>query len=233
MTCTVSGCDTPRRNSTSPYCEKHYSRVKRHGSPHVVKKDHRPFAERWRDHIKVEGDCWVWQGSIARGYGRTTDGQDNEFFVHRAVYELLVGPIPADRELDHLCRNRACCNPDHVEAVAHLVNVQRGESGVNNRSKTHCVHGHEFTPENTIRRGSYRACRECGRRAVRAYMRKKRGTAPDAVHNRDKTHCKHGHEFTPENTRTDGKGRRNCRSCERLRSARRNARNRAEVAASG
>lgn len=213
--CSVLDCLKPRRNGTSPYCEMHYSRVKRHGSPDAVHKDHRPFADRWRDHIKVIDDCWVWQGGTSRGYGITSEGRGQVFLVHRAVYMLSVGEIPDELELDHLCRNRACCNPDHLEAVTHARNVERGEAGIANSSKTHCVHGHEFTPENTIRRGSARQCRECARTASREAMRAKRGTSPDAVHNREKTHCKRGHRFSPENTRIGGRGQRVCRACER------------------
>lgn len=68
--------------------------------------------------------CWIWQKfTTDKGYGWWQRGGHN--YAHRAYYEIFKGPIPAGRQIDHLCRQRACCNPDHLEAVTAAVNIQR------------------------------------------------------------------------------------------------------------
>lgn len=108
--------------------------------------------------------CWVWLLSKdTNGYGHMRhNGRLRN--AHILSYEEKFGPVPAGRELDHLCRARECVNPDHVEAVPHVVNVRRGRGGDNWRSKTHCVKGHEFNERNTrIRPTGGRTCRACDR----------------------------------------------------------------------
>lgn len=78
--------------------------------------------------IQIINGCWVWTGRLNRnGYGRVW-WQGREPVVHRVVWELLIGPIPKGLVLDHLCRNRACCNPGHLEPVTQRENVVRGEA---------------------------------------------------------------------------------------------------------
>ena len=90
--------------------------------------------------------CWLWTASLDRhGYGQIMMGRGNLRRAHRIVYEHERGPIPAGLDLDHKCRNRACVNPDHLEPVTRVINLQRG---IGNRAalhkKTQCPNGHEY-----------------------------------------------------------------------------------------
>jgi len=116
--------------------------------------------------------CWDWNGHLFAefGYGqyRLTRGRSvTALKAHRVSWTLLRGPIPQGMTIDHLCRNPRCVNPAHLECVSNKINILRGESPTAlNAKKTHCAHGHEFTPTN-IRwrhRGGKvigRECRQC------------------------------------------------------------------------
>jgi hypothetical protein len=125
----------------------------------------------WEKVDKGSGDCWTWTGAKNQnGYGLFGLGDGRIGKAHRFSYELLVGKIPAGLVIDHLCKNRACVNPAHLEAVTYQVNNAR-------KAVSHCVRGHEFTPENTAilsrpEGGTKRACRACFR--VRYKARKAR-----------------------------------------------------------
>ena len=126
---------------------------------------------------KDESGCWTYVGRLDRyGYGKVDIPKMT--ITHRVAYEALVGPIPDGLVIDHLCRNRACCNPDHLEPVTNRANLMRGETDAARRAaQTHCIHGHEFSVSNTrIRKDGTRTCIECSREAVRRY-RAKRGIA--------------------------------------------------------
>lgn len=119
--------------------------------------------------IVTDDGCWVWQGAKNwDGYGHAKH-EGRLWLVHRLVYTLVVGPIPEGHTLDHLCRVRACCNPEHVEPVTLRTNILRGDTfQARYAAQTHCKNGHEFTPENTYIEGSgSRRCRECKRRLNR------------------------------------------------------------------
>lgn len=119
--------------------------------------------------------CWQWTVYVGRdGYGRS-GSNGIRAMAHRLVYELLVGHIPEGMTLDHLCRIRACVNPLHMEVVTGQENARRSMSApAVNARKTACIHGHEFTPENTYVRpdGTGRYCKECRRQRCREYMQK-------------------------------------------------------------
>jgi hypothetical protein len=109
--------------------------------------------------------CWVWTGTIANnGYGKVTVDYKT-LPAHRYFYEQLKCEIPYGLHIDHLCRNRRCVNPDHLEPVTCRENSRRGNgvAGTNAR-KTHCKNGHEFTEENTYtppKRPNVRNCKQC------------------------------------------------------------------------
>jgi hypothetical protein len=132
--------------------------------------------ERFWEHTHLDpSGCWVWTGSSTdEGYGflTTKTYTPPKFVSHRLAYELYRGPIPEGLTIDHLCRNRGCVNPWHLEPVTSKENVLRG-IGISamNARKTHCKHGHEFDIRNTyITKEGERACRMCSRLKQRSYV---------------------------------------------------------------
>lgn len=106
--------------------------------------------------------CWLWMGAYRdhRGYGVFSLGGKNHY-AHRLCFIDAKGEIPVRRELDHLCRQPSCVNPDHLEAVTRSTNNRRGLLG---RKNTHCRYGHELTAENRYSSGQ---CKLCARERAR------------------------------------------------------------------
>lgn len=128
------------------------------------------------DYAPELGSCWLWTGLLQKGYGRFSVDQRYQF-AHRFSLSLVGRVVPSGYHTDHLCRIRACVNPTHLDIVTPQMNLLRGDTiPARNAAKTHCKHGHEFTPENTYRRtdNAGRQCRVCIR-ASRARFKERHG----------------------------------------------------------
>ncbi len=139
----------------------------------------------WQKVNRGDGDgCWLWTASLHQGYGHFALSR-SVTRAHRIAYELLMGPIPEGLQLDHLCRNRACVNPAHLEPVTLQENLRRGRgtgpateaAAQKKRAKQTCQRGHEFTPENTrLIEGGYRRCRTCARLNKQRFLDRHKAT---------------------------------------------------------
>ncbi len=185
--CSLPDCGRP--HSAKGYCNRHYQRLRAHGDPSggrleltVSQRFERLVDRNGPESGNIAGRCWLWtQKPAATGYGDFRAGRRLRWSAHRYSYELYVGPIPDDLVLDHLCRNRICVNPTHLELVTNEENLRRGAGyGLQNGMRNHCANSHEYTPENTYidRRGGVR-CRQCARdrdrqphRLARKHVRK-------------------------------------------------------------
>lgn len=157
-TCSIAGCDSPHWGRS--WCQKHYSRWLKHGTPTwepLRGRQPRPILDRILDHLEIDPrqGCWWYQGRLdSKKYGRAstgsrTAGTRREVAVHRFMYELYIGPIPLDRpQVDHMCHNddpdcpgaldcmhRRCCNPDHLVPATNQENNQRGHDRKKRRSE--------------------------------------------------------------------------------------------------
>lgn len=127
-----------------------------------------------------DDECWPWLGALSyKGYGRVFIDSKSHKPAHRFAYELENGPVSPDLVMDHLCRNRACCNPRHVEPVTTRTNVLRGVGlTAKAAAQTHCKRGHLLSGHNLLPNPKARECRECKLERNRADYRR----AQDALH---------------------------------------------------
>ena len=152
-----------RCNDRAPFarglCSPCYSKAYKRGT--LPERKNKSPEERLQMSRRGDEECWPWVGTLDRdGYGIASHSR-----AHRWAYEHLVGQIDPNLTIDHLCSNRSCVNPAHMEPVPIRVNVLRAETGITaqNARKTKCVNGHEFTPENTYSPPGKtgRQCRQC------------------------------------------------------------------------
>ena len=134
----------------------------------------RSLEDRFWMKVEISDGCWDWTGYRGKnGYGRLSASY-RERAPYRFSYELVVGPIPAGLQLDHLCRNRVCVNPAHLEAVTSRTNILRG-NGVAARyaTRTRCAQGHELLGANlALRTDGGRKCRACHAAYMRRWTRR-------------------------------------------------------------
>jgi hypothetical protein len=208
--CSVPACDRPRY--CKGYCGPHYRRWSKYGDPAVggpirqringtpeqrfwpkVNKNG-PVPER-RPEL---GACWLWtaDAETTNGYPQFRLGR-RMVLAHRASWTFIVGPPPADLQLDHLCRVKRCVRPEHLDPVTNAVNAAR-RTGFH--YATACSAGHAMADENVrVTASGIRVCRIC---------------SPDTRTDLDEV-CPNGHPRTAEITRINNQGRRYCRICAR------------------
>jgi hypothetical protein len=178
--CSIASCN--RDAIARSLCGKHYQRLQKYGDPlaAVLGPDRAPEERFWAKVNKAGpvhpelGPCWVWTAGLSGGYGIFwLNGKQNHAYA--VSWKWANGPVPPKRELDHLCRNRACVRPDHLEVTTHWVNVARGESphGINAR-KLACPQGHLYDEANTYIYDGERHCRECGRARTRKWWQERK-----------------------------------------------------------
>lgn len=133
--------------------------------------------QRFLSKVKIIGFCWEWQASKTLGYGMFSI-KHKVIGAHRFIYEYYFNRMDSNLQIDHLCRNRACVNPFHLELVTQKINLLRGFgiSAINAR-KTHCPQGHEYSEENTwISKKNHRFCKICAKKYKHNdYMKRKYG----------------------------------------------------------
>jgi hypothetical protein len=143
------------------------------------------FVDKWFDDGTLRTRCMEWTASRhPDGYGQFWDGT-RLMSSHRWIWQRWVGPIPEGMQVDHRCENTACQNVRHMKVTTPWENNRRGNSAAALAArKTHCVHGHEFTPENTRIRSGQRRCLMCDRRHKQE-SKARRKKSPPGPHNVD------------------------------------------------
>lgn len=128
----------------------------------------------WSKVVLGNNGCLEWIGAhSSTGYG-SIGRKGKVYRAHRFSYQMLVGDIPDGKVLDHICRNKNCVAPDHLEIVTQLINTHRGTPfAARNAKVKNCPKGHSYSKENTtINKKGSRVCIECKRSRSREYMKK-------------------------------------------------------------
>lgn len=141
--------------------------------------------ERFWNKVDAEGDCWLWTGGQnGTGHGHfnfTENGVRRLIIASRFAWQVLVGPIPEGLEMDHLCRNPPCVNPDHLEPVTHRENMLRGFAptmrAFKNSLPGKCPNGHSWIDNTRFNQRGVRECSACNVERVRANRQAKRAAA--------------------------------------------------------
>lgn len=158
------------------WCPKHYQRWRTLGDPQFPPREQRrsTLKDVWSRFVASDEGCWPWHGPVGgSGYG-TMRFERKKHQAHRLIYELLIGPIPDGLDIDHLCSNKLCVNPDHLEPVTRSVNIQRAIDREERPRKTACPQGHPFDESNTIVLApSGRRCRLCRQSQQAKYRERK------------------------------------------------------------
>ena len=131
--------------------------------------------ERFWDKVEITNSCWNWKAGCNSGGYAQYSNNGKMIPTHRYLYEILEDHIPKGLTLDHLCRNRKCVNPSHLEAVTLKENLLRGNTiPAKNARKTHCKNGHLFNKENTYHHNGKRECIPCRRECTKKYRENNR-----------------------------------------------------------
>jgi hypothetical protein len=168
--------------------------------------------------VQILGPCWVISKKPTQnGYQNVSIGNGKRALAHRVMFERIKGPIQKGLEIDHLCRNTACMNPNHLEAVTHRENMLRSPiAGCTiNKFKTHCPKGHSYSDNLYINSKGRRECSICRRFSTREFHRRKVKKSGRELKqdNKLKTNCPSGHSYSGDNLLIDIRGGRNCRIC--------------------
>jgi hypothetical protein len=179
--CSIEGCEESRQ--AKQMCWKHFNRWRNHGDP-LKQVHYMDLRESFRARADKNGPvpeerpslgpCWLWTGGTNGTYGKIRN-----LYAHRVSYELSKGQIPAGLQIDHLCRNTVCVNPDHLEAVTGRTNLLRARGfAARQAAQTECIHGHPLAGDNLyVDKRSRRHCRECRSRRSQEARAKKQAAA--------------------------------------------------------
>lgn len=176
--CSIDGCEA--QVTARGWCRNHYMRWYLRGGegdPAIERKRGRkiiPLRDRFWSKVEKTTTCWNWIGAKShQGYGQFTDHTSRSNWpAHRLAYELAVGPIPDGLQLDHLCRNRACVRPDHLEPVDAKTQASRRGAAVAAQN-THCRKGHPYDLYGRRYPNGNRYCGECNRVSQREFQRRR------------------------------------------------------------